>query len=342
MPNNIQELYRGILSDLERKTSPEQRKALKTLFMWLAFAVRPITLSEAMSLVNLSSGELDLEEELQGQDLARILRIADRAEEVKLSSPSSGEEFEGLKEQGDRHEGASDDWNLPLKFQERSLRDHFRAATFDEDSDSLRTPGFEAHRQIFITLSQIMCKPVGSDFSDKLRGFAASCWLLHLGWVWWYGKYGRSADDKNPDFPTEDQKIELLNAIGAVLTAEGGVIDNIENAEIYYESLGTAHLEIRLNYFVEMAKEVGVDKLKESTAAWINDVSENWQKALINLAKGHVRKWFSAKDAKSAIKSYWFARSAIFYVSISMLLYDTQTCSSDILSSEVYTNFYAD
>jgi hypothetical protein len=318
MPKNLEELYRNIISDLVRKTSPEQQKALKSLFMWLAFAIRPITLSEAMSLVNISSEELDLEEELQGQDLARLLRIADRIEKLDVSLPSSGQEFEDLQEQGNRHEGASDDWDLPLKFQERSLRDYFRAARSDEDPGSLRINGFEANRQIFVSLSQILCKPTGSGLSDKLRGFATRSWLLHLGWVWWHNKHGR---------PSDDQKIELLDAIGAVFTAEGEVVNNIENAEIYYESLGTSHLETRMNYFADMAREVGLEKLKESTAVWLNDISGNWQKAFINLTKAHVRKWFSAKDAKSAKRSYWFARSAISYVSALVSLFGFWTRS---------------
>ncbi|KAJ4290854.1 hypothetical protein N0V90_010049 [Kalmusia sp. IMI 367209] len=313
MPNNLEQLYTIILSDLLRKTNSEQRVALKSLFIWLAFSVRPITLSEATSLVKLLPGDLDLEEELQGPQLARFLRIADRIEAVDLSSSSSDSDLEDLQEQGSRHEGASDDWNLPLKFQERSMRDFFRNAKADEDPESLRTPGFEAHRQIFVTLSEILCKKAGTDISDRLRGFAASSWLMHLGWVWWYNKLGK---------PTEEQKIVLLDAIGALFTNQGDVATNIELSDVDYSYLGTGGLETKMKFFAAWASELGEGKLKESTVTWAQDVSSNWENAFLSLAKAHVQKWFRAADLKSAQRSYKYARSALGLTNMKNLLHE--------------------
>jgi hypothetical protein len=306
MPKTLEQLYSIMLSDLLRKTSNEQRQALKGLFSWIAFAVRPITLSEALAIVKLLPGDLDLEEELQSPQLGRFLRVADRIEEVNISSPSSDFELDDLQGQERRHESAYDDWNLPLKFRERSMRDFFRGAKFDEDPDSLRTTGFEAHRQIFVTLSQILCKKDGMDTSDRLRGFAGSWWFTHLGWVWWYNKLGR---------PTEEQKIELLDAMGAVFDGEGEAAASIEKQGIYYWNLGTNGLETKVKYFAEVASEVGQDKLKESTSAWIKDISSSWQKAFTKLARSHIRRLFSAMDLKAALQSYKLARSALWMVS---------------------------
>ncbi|KAF1970445.1 hypothetical protein BU23DRAFT_600982 [Bimuria novae-zelandiae CBS 107.79] len=313
MPDNLNEFYNVIMSDLLRRTSLGQRQALKALFMWLAFAVRPITLSEALSVMNMLPGDFDLEEELQGQGLARFLRIADRIEEVDLSFPSSSIELENLQEQGSRQEGASDDWNLPLKFHERSMRDYFRAANVDDDSESLRTTSFEAHRQIFITLSHILLKSAGTGISDKLRAFAASFWLMHLGLVWWYRKLGR---------PTEEQKVELLEAIGAIFNGEDDVVVNIETAGNYYDSLGTNYLETWIESFADMAKELGHGKLRESTATLFNDISSNSKRTFVNLAKAHIQRWFSATDAKSAQQSYCFVRSALGFTESKSFLQD--------------------
>jgi tetratricopeptide (TPR) repeat protein len=307
MPENLEQLYSIMSSDLLRKTSNEQRQALKGLFFWIAFAVRPITLSEALVIVKLLPGDLDLEDELQSPQLGRFLRVADRVEEVNISSPSSDSELDDLQGQERRHESAHDDWNLPLKFRERSMRDYFRGAKFDEDPDSLRTTGFEAHRQIFVTLSQILCKKAGTDTSDRLRAFAGSWWFTHLGWVWWYNKLGR---------PTEEQKIELLDAIGAVFNGEGEAAASIEKQGTYYWNLGTNGLETKFKYFAEVASEVGEGKLKESTSAWTKEISSNWQKAFMNLAKSHIRRLFSATDLKAAQQSYKLARSALWMVSI--------------------------
>ncbi|OAG11175.1 uncharacterized protein CC84DRAFT_1106454, partial [Paraphaeosphaeria sporulosa] len=329
MPANLEQLYSIMLSDLLRKTSNEQKQALKSLFCWIAFAVRPITLSEALAIVELLPGDLDLEEELQSPQLGRFLRIADRIEEVDLSSPSDSE-LDDLKVQGNRHESAYDDWNLPLKFQERSMRDYFRVAKFDEDPGSLRTTGFEAHRQIFVTLSQILRKKAGTDVSDRLRGFAGYAWLIHLGWVWWYNKLGR---------PTEEQKIELLEAMGAVFNGEDEVAASIEKQDLYYEFLGTEGLETKVKYFVGIASELGEGKLNESTSAWVKDTSSNWQKAFINLAKAHIRRWLSATDLRSANQSYGFARSALGRTDLHKMLrdidYDEDTDEETFESEEI-------
>ena len=307
MPNNLEELYNSTLSDLVRKNSPDQRQALRILFSWLAFATRPITLYEATCLMKLVPGDFDLEEELQGQDLSRLLQIADRTEEVDLRLSSPSKNIEDIQEQGSPHEGASDDWNLPLKFQERSLRDHFRAAKFDEDPASLRTTGFEAHRQIFISLSRTLGKPPGIDFSDGLRSYAATTWYFHFVWVWWYRSLGR---------PTDEHKIELLDAMGAIFNADGHTIENIENLGVFYEELAIKHLHFKLQSLAQMARDVGEGKLKESTTAWIDGASKNWQKAFLGLAKAHIHKLFSATESKSAIKTYWFARSCLSFVGV--------------------------
>lgn len=307
MPDNLEQFYSVMLSDVFRKTTSEQREALKTLFLWIAFAVRPITLSEALAIVKLAPGDFELEEELQDSQLSRFLRIADREEEVDLSAPTSDSDLGDLQEPGSREQSASDDFNLPLKFQERSMRDYFRSAKVNEDTNSLRTRGFEAHRQIFLTLSQLLCGKISTDISDRLCGFAKSSWFMHLGWVWWYNLQGN---------PTEEQKIELLDAMAAVFNGEGESAANIEQQDIYYEYLGSTGLETKMKYFAKLVGEVQEGKLKESTRAWTKQITINWEKGFINLAKAHIRRWFTATDVRSAKQSYRFARSALGMVSI--------------------------
>ncbi|EKG11466.1 hypothetical protein MPH_11481 [Macrophomina phaseolina MS6] len=306
MPDTLEQLYTTILADLQRKATLEQQQTLKDLFIWLTFSIRPITVSEAMSLARLLPGQLNLEEELQSQHLSRILRIADLEEAIDLSSPSRNSELQELQEQQGSTDAAYDDWNLPIKFQERSMRDFFRSAKVSEDPKSLRTPVFEAHRKIFITLSQILCGTVGDAVGDGLRTYAASCWIFHLSWMWYYGKSCRS---------TDDEKVALLEAVCAVLNGEGDVAKNLELQGVEYDDFGFQNTGPTMAFFATMAKELGEGRLKESVMHWAEEVAGNSKRAFVNLGKAHIRNWFGATDLKLAQRSYKYARGALALVS---------------------------
>lgn len=310
MPEDLEQLYSAMRIDVLRKTTFEQIQALRTLFSWIAFAVRPITLSEALAIVKLLPGDFDLEEELQSPQLGRLLRIADRIEEVDLSSPSNYG-LDDLQGQGNRHETAHDDWNLPLKFQGRSIRDYFKAADSDESPFSLRTPSLEAHRQIIVTLSQILCGKTATDVSDRLRAYAGYSWLTHLGWVCGYVA------------PTEEQNVEFLEAIGALFDGEDEAPANMEEADVYYEDSCDTSVEKLVSYFKMLSGEVQEGKLSDSTRAWLKDISSDHRKAFINLAKVHIKRWFSATELKPAKQAFTFAKSALCMVSITKRL---QSC----------------
>ncbi|KAJ7788151.1 hypothetical protein B0H14DRAFT_2628538 [Mycena olivaceomarginata] len=141
MPKTLSDLYHNMLEDLQRRIATDQQQLVRSLFCWLAFAYRPMTLDECVALLKLIPGKsLDLEEELQGQ----------------LSA-------------------AYNDGIHPLKFQERSMRDFFCSTDTNEQSSSLRTPSSEAHCHIFITSQE------DSSVAHKcLQKYAVEHWARHL------------------------------------------------------------------------------------------------------------------------------------------------------------------
>jgi hypothetical protein len=72
MPKTLSDLYHNMLEDLQRRTATDQQQLVRSLFCWLAFAYRPMTLDECVALLKLIPGKShDLEEELQGQQLSK-------------------------------------------------------------------------------------------------------------------------------------------------------------------------------------------------------------------------------------------------------------------------------
>lgn len=123
MPKGLNHIYAEAASDLTRRMSATQQSALRNIFMWIAFALRPLTLSEILYLVKISSGNIDLEEELQNPRLARFLRIAD-AEEAFIAPNDHISQLDMLLEYEDQPD-VPFDGNYPIRFQERSMREFF-------------------------------------------------------------------------------------------------------------------------------------------------------------------------------------------------------------------------
>jgi hypothetical protein len=69
LPHDLTALYDLMLSDCEKHRSDEQLTTLKTLFAWLAYSKRPLTLGEASALVNIieNHSSFSLEEEIDGR-----------------------------------------------------------------------------------------------------------------------------------------------------------------------------------------------------------------------------------------------------------------------------------
>ncbi|KAK1766356.1 hypothetical protein QBC33DRAFT_612002 [Phialemonium atrogriseum] len=313
MPENLKELYGTILVDLQRRTADDKQQAIKGLLWWLAFASRPLTLAESFSLMNLFPGSsLDLEEELQGQQLARLLKIGDVEERAQNDGDNSNLANVDLLGQSDP-DAVYDDGDRPLKFQERSMRDYFRSASQDEQG--LRTPGRVAHGKILTLCSKILFVEVDNIYGS-LRKYAAQHWIWHFA-CWCYLSL-----NSNPG-PAEDEKVACLEALGAIMTNHGNFATTIESLDMDYEDvlrdLPNDYLVAKVAEGATMATSLG-DKMIETTLTWARDVVADKGAAFVTLVKGHISNWFRAQDLKSAAQSYKVIRSIIPLTSFSHLI----------------------
>ena len=296
MPENIEKLYENILDDLQHRIKSSQHSSLKILLAWLAFSREPLTLNDSLGLLKLLPGEtLDLEEELQGQQLSRLLKIAGFEER----SDDYDENSTGLE--ATDPDSTYDDGDLPLKFQERSMRGFFRGAQRGEAG--LRTYLADAHRLIFTTCSDIICGKL-EGAHESLQKYAATSWAFHLSW----------AGIAHQAVP-EEEKIAGLEALGQIMSREeNGAAKVIESSGYDYKE---AEKDFKADWFLAnfqfFAKEV--DKMPErftpETAAWAKETAADKAHALIPLARAHVARMFEAREISPALRSYRFALTAL-------------------------------
>ncbi len=154
MPENIDQLYETILVELQRRITPSQYPSLKTLLAWLAFSREPLALGECLGLLKLLPGEsVNLEEELQGQQLSRLLKIGG----IEERSDNTEEPENPVLDAPDP-DSAYDDSALPLKFQGRSMR------------------GFsEALSRTTAACARLQTRPIGRFLSPARTSYPVNC-----------------------------------------------------------------------------------------------------------------------------------------------------------------------
>lgn len=311
MPSSLEDCYDGILRGLEQRTASSQREALKALLAWLSFSYRPLSLANSLELLKtVYNSSLDLESELQGNSLARVLKIAGR-DERESSDNDTGDTDINTDEDPD---AKYDDSDLPLKFQGRSMRDFFQEA--QDVTEGLRTHAPVAHRNIFLVCCDIICGKIKVQ-DESLRSYAARTWAFHLSWT--------------------DIKAETNGDSIACLEGLGNIMTNRNGAASFFQRHGVDYGEIHSDFvdelpvkdfeddllFWNMAHWANViskstsDLLSQGTRTWAKHTIEDKRNAFVPLAKAHITEWLQSPDIESATKTYKFTRTCIAMVSIS-------------------------
>lgn len=311
MPKSLEDCYDGILHGLEHKTASSQLGALKSLLAWLSFSSRPLTLADSLQLLKtVFNSDLDLESELQGNQLARVLKIAGRDERQSSDSQTRGAAI-GTDENPD---AKYDDSDLPLKFQGRSMRDYFRQAR--DATEDLRTPESVAHRKIFLVCCDIICGKIEVE-NESLRSYAARMWVYHLSWA-------SITPETNGDI------VACLEGLGGIMTNAHGAASFFQNHGVDYEEIHSDYADefpvtdfendaliSNMAYWATMISILTQinDLFSQSTVTWAEETVKDRRNAFVSLAKAHITEWLQAADVESASTSYKFSRSCIALVS---------------------------
>lgn len=300
MPETLQNLYEGMLSDLQSRLRLDQRLGVRILLCWMAFSHRLLTFAEHVALLKLFSGDsFDLERDLQDRYLARFLRIAAAEERI---SPEASQSATLEIDLPDNADYVYDDSDLPLKFQGRSLRAFFRSAK--ENEVSLRTPAVEAQRRIFLFCARTL-RGILKDVHPGLREYAANKWVSHLS----------SLHKLGTDKMSEHDLIDVVESMSALINDQPVVAVAMEtlSTEDPYTSYRYVDLPV-IAHFARTALSIG-DKVSAATRKWAETVVADQYAAYLPVARGHTANWFQAKDLKSVQQSYEFARAALQTVS---------------------------
>lgn len=313
MPTNLENCYDDILHKLEQKTASSQRDALKALLAWLSFSWRPLTLADSLQLLKtVFNSSLDLESELQGNQLARVLKIAGLDERQSSDADTGGTAISTDDDPDARY----DDSDLPLKFQGRSMRDYFRQA--QEVTEGLRTPEPVANRRIFLVCCDIICGK--TNVQDKsLRNYSARTWVYHLTW-----------SGITPE--TNGDSVACLEGLGNIMTNAHGAASFFQHHGVDYEEIHSDFVDdmpvkdfehddliSHMVYWAGLISNSTSDSLSPSTRDWAKQTMEDRRNAFVSLAKAHIAEWLQAADVETATTSYKFSRSCMGLVSITFL-----------------------
>lgn len=309
MPKDLEDCYDGILHGLEQKTASSQREALKALLAWLSFSFRPLTLADSLELLKtVYNSALDLESELQGNQLARVLKIAGRDEREESDTDTGGASINTDEDPDAKY----DDSDLPLKFLGRSMRDFFKQA--HDATEGLRTPAAVAHQKIFLVCCDIICGTIEVQ-DESLRNYAARTWAFHMGWT-------KLTLQSNGD------SVACLEGLGKIMTNAHDAVSFFQPHGVDYEEIHsdfvddfpvkdfqTDLLMQNMAWWADLISKSPSDLLSQNTKDWAKDTLEDTSNAFVPLAKAHINAWLQAGDVETALTSYKFSRACIALVS---------------------------
>ncbi|CZR57803.1 uncharacterized protein PAC_07692 [Phialocephala subalpina] len=338
LPEDLPKLYELLLSECQKDRSKDQLIALKKLFAWLAYSKRPLTLGEATSLIKVIPGSkgFSLEEEIDGRS-ARILDLQTHVAEDESGGEESDSELN--ENQNDEESSNITDNSIasPLKFQERSMRQYFRAMEVDENG--LRSSPSEGHLTIFDMAVRVLDTPEdpttdgdGGEYLWQLREYAVKFWMQHFL-------------DIDPETTSEDGVKLVITNLYTMMRVGGPALKNIENFNMDWESrsfFGSAPDALREQFFthfatwLQRAYKFGPTSFSNEMVDWMSkSTSKDW--VISQLALGHATNWLDAKRSWQARVSFDFTRNTLRMTRDAPRLSDNAFLPADLAEADILT-----
>jgi hypothetical protein len=248
-------------------------------------------------------------------------RILDIATEVADDGSSSEESDSEVSERNEEESPENLDKSItsPLKFQERSMRQYFKAMEVDEKG--LRSSPSLAHFTIFEMAVRIL--NTHEDDSENgtgtiwgLRAYAARFWMQHFL-------------ELDPKAASDEELKIVVDGLHTIIDPNGEALKNIE---IW---LKESDMNSFFGDWPYPLREPFFDAVRSWFERSMNSHSEilsaevlNWMKLcsseaeiLSQLARGHIKNWFETDRSFKARRAFEFARNALQLVSpISMMI----------------------
>ena len=189
----------------------------------------------------------------------------------------------------------------PLTFQERSLRQYFRALSVEQHGNTeLRTPASAAQVAILTMCVQALLGSATSSEGDKaseLINYAAKYWYEHF-------------NELDVLTATEAEIARVLKCLYPILTNENNVAKAFDRqtvpSQLYPESKkeDAKPWYDRLQPWLAKAGSLPDTALDRGIKQWALMLTENPKATLLPLARGHLNNWFADWNFSVIMDSY--------------------------------------
>ncbi|KAK1512403.1 uncharacterized protein CCOS01_14643 [Colletotrichum costaricense] len=306
LPSGLHGIYEGLLTDCYRRTELEHKPIVSKLLHWLAFAFRPLTFNEVVSLVRLWVNDVNFDIEKVPEPFESFLQVgdpgSDAEERVKIQAQggwgTAVSELEKTQTAVD-HEAIYNDGELPVKFKERSMRSFFIEEPDKTDIHAHRIRPSEIHRQMFLDCTKLACTTGHYPFpiSSALSRYA----VVHIVSHWFRIDF---------ESHTAEEQIEVMEALASTLANKKSFSRMMEWTGSSYSSTFTDEVFEKISRWSQLLS-VYKEQLSKDAVEWWENVSENPQNCLMSLVKAHLRQIYISLSVDTALASYRRARDAI-------------------------------
>ncbi|KAK0100488.1 hypothetical protein ONS95_008436 [Cadophora gregata] len=338
IPIGLMNMYDSLLHDCQSYRSAEQFTALKTLFAFASYSMKPLTLGEALAMLALIPGgtSVSLEEEIDTR-CSRILEVGiydgepkwdelefDSSDDSASSSSESDEEM--LYEEPLKY----DSWIMsPLKFQDRVMREYFRSA--EAEGMDLRSTPSSAHLKIFETAVRSLLV-TQEEFDDAAAGvhiwnfqhYSVNFWLQHFLAI-----DVEKASDSDVKVVIESLH-SLMDCKRKALRALEVRMSVMPDTNIFGEHGFNLQKEFFARFALWIRKAAGSlpKEYSDEIIEWMQLCSDE-DDFLMWLVKQHIQNWFVAKDYGAIQQGANFAISSFRLTAKAEEVFDEGTRSGE-------------
>lgn len=306
MSKSLEALFDHLDELVRAKRRPQQIDGIRTLFAWLAFVNRPLSVSDAESVVRLRLNDpfFNIEEVLFGASGA-ILQVVDLSQSKPSFNPNIFESSQNdnsavLVSENATNVDTIGPESAVLSFRDTSLREYFTSAS--KEDASLRSPRNSSHVTILITMVKLLCDISETELNHKqytanhsLMSFAARNWLHHLESI----ELGQLRDA---------EICGVLQVMEMLATNTNNVTNKFErffndstgeekSREAFKWACDTYQSLVRvMQPWIMKGSCINSELLGPQVVSWLDGITANASLSLNDLAAGHLKNFLSGSD----------------------------------------------
>ncbi|KAI9681877.1 MAG: hypothetical protein M1822_006954 [Bathelium mastoideum] len=312
-PSNLSDLFKHIISELYHSRPSKDQQAIRTLYTWLIYAKRPLSIAEANQLVSLSATDriFKVEDEVQGQS-SRLLDLAHN-DDVDSEDGEADEPLDEDSSLDEDHDDHNDDVSGSLYFQDKAFRDFLKEQ--QSQTGGLVETQNAAHLTILNASISVLCSQVKTEVDSESGNGArtdskennglleyASCY-----WDWHFLQV--TLNDA-----TEGQVCRVIRLLSQIFQNTNNALGKIEESGRFHElsetynpcpAITKSAFE-RIPAWLERAERV-VSMIEPNVAEWLRRFQSNPKTCLQDLLRSHGQNCYETHSSSRAYRAFRMA-----------------------------------